>query len=641
MSDVRSRLESYQPLWTNWYIDSYISRGASSEVFRFKQRGFDISCAVKVISVHMQNENGMNREQKLRSIAEKRIRAEREIGIMYQLNDSPYIVHCKNHDIKDTVNESGELIGFDILIQMNIYTCLEKHISDNDITLSEQEIIKLARNIGGALSDAHELGIIHRDIKPENIFLDKHNNYLLGDFGVSKQMQTNNYSTVAGTQPYIAPEIFRAGIRGKYNMTADIYSLGLVLYTLLNNNYYPFVTEHSNINDIDNAISDRLSGKPLPEPANGSAGLKRIIMKCCEFSPSDRYQKVEEMLDDLNKLNERNTVATASAPANDAAPAPKAPPVPSTPPAPSKDQAWLDYLNAHKVTQRPRPSADQHASSADYPTVFVADDEPTMLLKHNEDQTVYAERTFETPSRAPEPLSAPIIQNQNIADEEEDDEYDDRPHSNATMIILIIITAVLLLAATIYVLKSKPDDTGSTVSDPSSNSSIIVTKATSAPKTPSTDQTYKFMMPDLTGHSLDEIIEKYDGILEFDIHYARHTQHPDGIIFYQEPKADTIVTEGDVISISVSGVAVEDNETSDQSWWITSETANIVLPAFVSRKYTYVYQQYSDMFAFMPVYEFSDEYEPDTIMTQDIPASTLVERGTIIKLTISLGPKPH
>ncbi|MBE6901208.1 MAG: hypothetical protein E7478_01910 [Ruminococcaceae bacterium] len=300
MQNSRERLMSYQPLWTNWYFDDYISKGAFSEVYRFRQRGFDITCAVKMISVNIFNISGMGREQKLNAISTRRVLAENEISIMYQLNDCPYIVHCKNHDIRDIKDENGGLIGFDVLIQMDCYSCLAQQLAGSDEALSVKEVIKLAKQVGGALKAAHDINVIHRDIKPENIFLDAYGNYLLGDFGVSKQMQSQVYSTKAGTEPYIAPEVYRGE---QYTASADVYSLGLVLYTLLNNNYFPFTNANSSMNDIDNAITRRLSGEQLPEPANGSPELKRLVLHCCQADPARRCSSIEEMLRELARLS--------------------------------------------------------------------------------------------------------------------------------------------------------------------------------------------------------------------------------------------------------------------------------------------------------------------------------------------------
>ena len=67
---------------------------------------------------------------------------------------------------------------------------------------------------------------------------DEYGDYKLGDFGVAKVMDHTTHATKIGTYGYIAPEVFN---RQPYNATSDIYSLGLVLYWLLNERRLPFL----------------------------------------------------------------------------------------------------------------------------------------------------------------------------------------------------------------------------------------------------------------------------------------------------------------------------------------------------------------------------------------------------------------
>lgn len=301
MMTVSERLKKYEPLWENWYYEGYISSGASATVYKFKQDRFGkiVYSAVKVITVNIDNEISIPNKKKYMSDIRKR--AESEIENMYLLKDCPNIVHCNNHAIKDVLDNNGEIIAVDILIQMDLYTCLVNHLSEHE-QLSEREVIKLADNIGVALKYAHSNGIIHRDIKPSNIFLNAKGDYLLGDFGVSKRFETDCFLTRTGTEPYIAPEIWKNNGTEAYSTSADIYSLGIVLYMLMNNNYLPLIDENSSVAETQKAIMDRILGANFLEPKNGCDEFKRVIMKACSYERTNRYSDINDFVVDIKRI---------------------------------------------------------------------------------------------------------------------------------------------------------------------------------------------------------------------------------------------------------------------------------------------------------------------------------------------------
>lgn len=161
----------------------------------------------------------------------------------------------------------------------------------------EQEILKLAYDIGRALSFAHKQKILHRDVKLENIFYEaKGKHYKLGDFGIARVTDDGIASTSAGTKGYSAPEVVGSLEEG-YDNTADIYSFGMLLYVLLNDLKFPDSDYyHTNVK------MQYQRGYVLPPPANGSEELYLIIKKMCRYEPDDRYQSMDEVLNDLENL---------------------------------------------------------------------------------------------------------------------------------------------------------------------------------------------------------------------------------------------------------------------------------------------------------------------------------------------------
>lgn len=160
----------------------------------------------------------------------------------------------------------------------------------------EKEIMKLAYEIGIAIDKAHKNNLIHRDIKLENIFYDsKLQQYKLGDFGIARTTDDGMASTVAFTKGYGAPEVVGT-LDDKYDYTADIYSFGMLLYVLLNEMRFPEST------DYHPTVFQYIQGYVPPEPLNGSDEFVGIVLRMLSFDPDDRYQSMEEVLNEFDRL---------------------------------------------------------------------------------------------------------------------------------------------------------------------------------------------------------------------------------------------------------------------------------------------------------------------------------------------------
>lgn len=315
MLEIGDRLKSYEPLWENWYKDSYLGGGNFGKVYKLKQDflGVVTYSAVKIISINLESEM-VAKDRRQSYIDERKRFVAEEIKNMYKLKGRSNLVHCLAHMIRDVYDDNGDLVGFDILIRMELYRSLPDYLKHNG-ALDQQSVEKLSYQIGMALQSMHEINMLHRDIKPDNIYLDEKNAFYLGDFGVSKQVDSSSYSTLAGTQPFIAPEVWQVTKSNKnYTKTADIYSYGITLYYLLNENRLPLVTPESNLNQIEQAVFDRLNGKPFPPPKHGSEKLKAVVMKCCEYRPEDRFQSMDEVLAALRNEGFRYNRETAAPP---------------------------------------------------------------------------------------------------------------------------------------------------------------------------------------------------------------------------------------------------------------------------------------------------------------------------------------
>lgn len=289
LKTVEERLKSYEPLWENWtYTGNFLGEGAMSSVFEIQSTamGFREIAALKIVTVKKNHHGEVD-------IPENALN---EIRILRALSACPNIVNYHDSTQRKIFDENNELSEIDILIKMEKL----KSLSEGE-HFAEEQVIKLAKDICTALDYASEHKIIHRDIKPQNIFVDEEGTYKLGDFGIAKIISdfSGSYTMNIGTLAYTAPEI-RINTTGKYDISSDIYSLGLVLYVFLNNGYLPFANTSATLNE---AITKRISGDAFPSPANGSKNLKKIVMRACNADLSKRYRTPKEMLEDLELLS--------------------------------------------------------------------------------------------------------------------------------------------------------------------------------------------------------------------------------------------------------------------------------------------------------------------------------------------------
>lgn len=219
-----------------------------------------------------------------------------EYSIMAEMKGHSNVVYCD--DISYAPRENG--IGWDIVIKMELLTPLLKTL---EAEIDEEVVVRLAKDLCRALILCQEKGVVHRDIKPQNIFVSKTGDYKLGDFGIAKTVEQTTGGTKIGTYNYMAPEVYN---NQPYGCTADVYSLGLVMYWLLNNRRLPFLPAAPRVPTVsenDAARLRRFKGEVLPPPKNGSDGLKRIVLKACEFNPKDRFSAAQ-MLEALSALDD-------------------------------------------------------------------------------------------------------------------------------------------------------------------------------------------------------------------------------------------------------------------------------------------------------------------------------------------------
>ena len=292
--------------WPEWKITEKIGEGSFGKVYKAQrtERGKSFYSAIKIInipgsqselnSVRSETGDDQSARQYFQNLVEECIQ---EISTMEYFRGNSYIVSVEDFKVMEYL----DAIGWEISIRMEYLTSFMDYCAEKQLT--EKEVIKLGMDLSKALEYCRKLKIIHRDIKPENIFVSRFGDFKLGDFGIARELErTMSGFSKKGTYSYMAPEMYKGK---KYDSRVDIYSLGIVLYRLMNHNRLPFMSlekQFITYRDKENALNKRVAGEQMSIPVDAGEQFAHIILKACAYDPAQRYQTPEELygaLDDL------------------------------------------------------------------------------------------------------------------------------------------------------------------------------------------------------------------------------------------------------------------------------------------------------------------------------------------------------
>jgi tetratricopeptide (TPR) repeat protein/tRNA A-37 threonylcarbamoyl transferase component Bud32 len=173
------------------------------------------------------------------------------------------------------------------------------------------EALKIAREVVEGLVAAHEAGVVHRDLKPENVMIDQDGHALIMDFGISRSVSTSAATATAagaivGTLEYMAPEQARGQ---PVDQRADLYALGLMLHDML--------AGRRRLSSAESALSEMMKRMQQQPPALRSVApevpeaLERIVTRCLQPEPDQRYATTAELREALNTLDPDGHAARA------------------------------------------------------------------------------------------------------------------------------------------------------------------------------------------------------------------------------------------------------------------------------------------------------------------------------------------
>jgi serine/threonine protein kinase len=216
------------------------------------------------------------------------------------------VVSALNHPNILTLYEIGEEASHRFMAtELVDGETLRQTLTRRKMTISES--LEIAIQVSGALSAAHQAGVVHRDIKPENIMLRPDGYIKVLDFGLAKLTERHvsleesaaletGVGMVMGTFRYMSPEQAR-GLA--VDARTDVFSLGVVLYEMVTGKP-PF--DGTTPSDLLVALLDR---DPPPVATTGdevSEALQEVVTRALRKKPSDRYASMTEMLESLRKV---------------------------------------------------------------------------------------------------------------------------------------------------------------------------------------------------------------------------------------------------------------------------------------------------------------------------------------------------
>lgn len=209
-------------------------------------------------------------------------------GLIVETNMLKKLSHPNLPRIVDVIDESDVIY---VVMDFIEGQPLDKVLSEYGAQPQDM-VIDWAKQLCDVLSYLHSRTppIIYRDMKPGNVMLKPEGNITLFDFGIAREYKEKNLAdtTCLGTQGYAAPEQF--GGQGQTDPRTDIYCLGATLYHLVTG---------------QNPAEPPYEMYPIRQwNPNLSSGLERIILKCTQRDPKERYQSCAELMYDLEHYNE-------------------------------------------------------------------------------------------------------------------------------------------------------------------------------------------------------------------------------------------------------------------------------------------------------------------------------------------------
>lgn len=288
-------------LWDGWEIVEKIGEGQSSEVYKATKvdKGMNLYCAIKHVSLPksdaeieqlLKNGTIKSKDEVMKYYSNLVEDLKKEILIMKKFEGNCYIIDCYDY-FQDNRKDNS---GIDFYVRMELAEDIEKYFATRKVT--PLVVTQLGIDICHALELIEKEGNIHKDIKFSNIYIGTDGKFKLGDFNTVSSLNSND-DRIVGTYYYMSPEVY---FKKKLDFSTDLYSLGIVMYKLLNHGKFPFVNFYTN---NKKATEIRMMGLEIPDIKGVNKELMRIVKKACSFEHKDRYHSALDMRKELEEVS--------------------------------------------------------------------------------------------------------------------------------------------------------------------------------------------------------------------------------------------------------------------------------------------------------------------------------------------------
>ena len=268
------QLEIGSVLGSRYEILELLGEGGMGAVYKASDRELDRIVALKVIRPDMAASPEILARFKQELILSHKV-THRNVIRIYDLGEA----------------EGVKFITMELIEGRNLQSLLKERTR-----LSPDEAVDITRQVCQALEAAHSVGIIHRDLKPQNIMVDGDGRVVVMDFGLARTVRGNGLTqsgAFLGTIEYMSPE---QALGTELDQRSDIFALGLILYELLSGEL-PFAADSAIV-----SLIKRTKEAAIPVSkviATIPRALDAIVARCLERDLNYRYQKVAEVLADL------------------------------------------------------------------------------------------------------------------------------------------------------------------------------------------------------------------------------------------------------------------------------------------------------------------------------------------------------